>query len=78
MKLMLVRKNHARGTLTNGYEWYFLLVTVNDQGGMYNITQHLYIVAPYDSGEDDNKVIPERAVDMVAGMLASWVCCHLL
>ncbi|KAG2343499.1 hypothetical protein BDR05DRAFT_300716 [Suillus weaverae] len=71
----LGRKTHIRGTLTNSYEWLFLVLSVNPNGNgaSYRISDRSYSVAPYETGVDMDKVIPDKASDMITGILASWI-----
>ena len=64
-----------RGTLTNGYEWLFIVVSVNPdgRGASYMISTRSYSAAPQDIGGDT--VVHGDQTDMIAGILASWVCC---
>ena len=75
-------KTHIRGALTNGYEWLFLMLNVNSngKGAPYRISDRPYSAAPHEAGVkmDMDMVISDMASDMIAGMLASWVCCQLL
>ena len=67
-----------RGALTNGYEWLFMVLTVNPdgKGASYKASVHSYSAAPsYFGGK---KVVPEDQADMIAGVLAFWVGCRLL
>ena len=75
---MLGQETHIRGTLTNGYEWLFLVLNVdsNGKGASYRISDRPYSAAPQETGV--NMVIPDMPPDMIAGILASWVCCRLL
>ncbi|KAF8809241.1 hypothetical protein BYT27DRAFT_7187940 [Phlegmacium glaucopus] len=67
-----LRKTHMRGALTNGYEWLFVVLTVNSDGGAsYAVSTRSHSVAPQDvSGK---MVLNEDQVDMIAGILASWI-----
>ena len=62
-----------RGTLTNGYEWLFIVVSVNPdgRGASYMISNQSSSAAPQNIGND--KVVDADQVDMIAGILASWV-----
>ena len=62
------------GTLTNGYEWLFVILTVNSdgQGASYMISPRSYPAAPQDAGDD--VVVPDTLPDIIAGILATWVC----
>ncbi|KAF8798599.1 hypothetical protein BYT27DRAFT_7264729 [Phlegmacium glaucopus] len=68
-----LKKTHIRGTLTNGYDWLFLLLTVNPngQGATYRISERSYSAAPQETGVD--VVVPDLPADMIAGILASWI-----
>ncbi|KAF8630304.1 hypothetical protein AX17_005440 [Amanita inopinata Kibby_2008] len=68
-----LNKHHIRGALTNGYQWLFLILTVdpNGQGGSYRISPRPHSVAPQDTGGD--LVIPDKMPDMIAGILATWI-----
>lgn len=62
-----------RGALTNGYEWRFLVLTVNSngKGASYRISDRSYSAAPVEAVDD--MVIPDIPPDLIAGILASWV-----
>jgi len=68
-----LKKTHIRGTLTNGYEWLFLVLNVNSngKGTSYRISDRSYSAAPQETGV--NMVIPDMPPDMIAGILASWL-----
>jgi len=68
-----LKKIHIRGTLTNGYEWLFLVLNVNSngKGASYRISDRSYSAAPQETGV--NMVIPDMPPDMIAGILASWI-----
>jgi len=68
-----LKKNHLRGTLTNGYEWLFIVVSVNSdgRGASYMISTRSYSAAPYNVGGDT--VVGEDQADMIAGILSSWI-----
>jgi hypothetical protein len=77
----LGRKSCIRVTLlTNGYEWLFLVLSINSNGmGVsYRISDRSYSAAPHETGVNMDMDIPDMASDMIAGILASWVCCQLL
>ena len=65
------RKSHIRGT--NGYEWLFLVLSVNPNGNgaSYRISDCSYSVIPQEAG--DNVVVPDLSPDLIAGILAFWV-----
>ena len=67
-----------RGALTNNYEWWFFLLTVNSngEGASYRVSDRSYSAAPMEGGVD--MVIPDMPPDLIAGILASWVCCQPL
>ncbi|KAF5346079.1 hypothetical protein D9756_010837 [Leucocoprinus leucothites] len=68
-----LKKTHTRGALTNGYEWLFVMLTVNSdsKGASYRISARSYSAAPQDAGGD--VVVPNILPDMIAGILATWV-----
>ncbi|KIJ98357.1 hypothetical protein K443DRAFT_123702 [Laccaria amethystina LaAM-08-1] len=70
---LILRKSYIRGTLTNGYEWLFLVLSVNPngKGASYRISYRSYSAAPQEAGVD--MTIPEMSPDMIAGILASWI-----
>lgn len=70
----LNRKTHIRGTLTNGYEWLFLVLAVNQDGdgASYRVSNRAYSAAPQEDFVD--MVVPDMSPDMISGILASWVC----
>jgi hypothetical protein len=74
------KKTRIRDTLTNGYEWLFLMLTINSTGtgASYRISNHSYSATPHETGVNKDMVIPDMAPNMIAGILASWVCGRLL
>lgn len=66
-----------RGTLTNGYEWLFIVVSFNPggRGASYMTSIRSYSAAPQEIGGDT--VVHGDQADMIAGILASWVSCQL-
>ncbi|PPQ94305.1 hypothetical protein CVT25_004962 [Psilocybe cyanescens] len=68
-----LKKTHIRGTLTNGYEWLFLVLTVNQdgEGASYRVSDRAYSAAPQENLGDE--VIPDVPPDMISGILASWI-----
>ena len=81
------RKSYIRGTLTNGYEWLFLVLNINSNGkGPSNrISDRSYSAAPHErisdrsysasfdeTGVNMGMVILNMASDMIAGILTSW------
>jgi hypothetical protein len=67
----------VRGVLTNGDEWLFVVLTVNSDGRTsYAVSTRSLSVAPQYVG--DKMVLSEDQADMIAGILASWVCSRLL
>ncbi|KAK2460199.1 hypothetical protein APHAL10511_007790 [Amanita phalloides] len=69
-----LKKTHIRGTLTNGYEWLFLVLTVNSngKGASYRISDRSYSAAPQENGVNID-MVTGVSVDMIAGILASWI-----
>jgi len=67
----------VRGTLTNGYEWLFIVVSFNPggRGASYMTSIGSYSAAPQEIG--GNTVVRGDQADMIAGILASWVGCQL-
>ena len=69
------RKGILRGALTNGHEWIFLILYLNEDGdgGMYAESPTIKIQVsdsyPYH--------VLSPGPDIVAGILAYWVCCTL-
>ena len=53
-----------------------LNVNSNGKGASYRISDRSYSAAPQETGV--NMVIPDMPPDMIAGILASWVCYQLL
>jgi len=70
-----LKKSHIRGTMTNGYEWLFLMLNVNSngKGASYRISDRSYSAAPDKTGVKMDMDIPDMASDMIAGILASWI-----
>lgn len=68
-----LKKTHIRGTLTNGYEWLFLVLNVNSngKGASYRVSDRPYSAAPQETGV--NMIIPDMPPDMISGILASWI-----
>ena len=55
-----------RGTLTNGYKWLFVVLTLNTNGdgATYSTSPCLHSVAPQDGGAD--MIVPEKVTDLIA------------
>ncbi|KIJ13911.1 hypothetical protein PAXINDRAFT_170047 [Paxillus involutus ATCC 200175] len=63
-----LKKTHIRGTLTNGYEWQFLVLSVNSngKGASYRISSRSYSVAPQETGVSPGDwCVPRRLVCQV-------------
>ena len=69
------RKRILRGALTKGHECIFLIVYLNENGhgGTYSISPTINI---YASDKYPYHVL-SPGPDIVAGILAYWVCCIL-
>ena len=62
--------------MTNGYEWIFIILSVNPNGGASYRASIPQSTAPVQEG--DQITIHETQPDLIAGILASWVCDQLL
>jgi hypothetical protein len=70
-----ISKQVVRGALTNGREWIFLLVKLNDNGNGASFMQsdiiHLYVQQEGLSGGPQVMIRPFP--DLIAGILSHWV-----
>jgi len=73
--LHLCREDIVRGVLTNGFEWIFLILHLNKggKGGKYMASPTVRIIMDHDITW---KVL-SPGPDIVAGILADWVCSAL-
>ena len=62
----------TRGAISNGHEWGFILVKLNEngRGGGYKSSPEIGI----DFERDHPHRVMNRGPDIVAGVLAHWVC----
>lgn len=75
LELKKSRKLFIRGTLTNGYEWWFLLLTIdslNGNGASYRMSARPLSPAPIEG--PINLEVDAQACNKISGILASWVC----
>ena len=68
----LSRAEVVRGAISNGYQWAFIILQLNEngKGGKYMITPEIEI-------SFKNKFpnhVTNREPDIIAGILAHWVC----
>ena len=65
----------VRGAISDGHRWVFIILGVNEggKGGVYWVTEEV----PIGSGYDCLERIKDPEPDVVAGILAHWVCRHL-
>ena len=70
----LTRKRNLRGALTNGHEWTFLILYLNEDGngGTYSESPTIKIQV---SNSYPYRVL-SPGPDIVAGILTYWVCCR--
>ena len=68
----LPSKKIIRGVISDGYQWVFIILHLNEngKGGGYWITDETPIGSAYDYLE----CIESPKPDIVAGILAHWVC----
>jgi len=73
---LISRQTHIRGALTNGYEWIFIILSVNPNGGASYRASIPQSAAPVQEG--DQITIHKTQPDLIAGILTSWVRDQLL
>jgi len=66
-----LKTTYMRSELTNGYEWLFIILTINsdDKWGSYRISSRLYSAALQDGGGD--AVVPNTLPNILGGILAT-------
>ena len=70
MVILYLRKKVLRGALTNGHEWIFLILQLNDDGASYKYSQKVQLTA-----HGSQSVYQP---DLIAGILAYWVSLMLM
>ena len=67
-----VRVKVVRGAISNGHEWAFMLLRLNEnrKGGTYKVSRPMQVVA-FERNYPSHVMI--RGPDVVAGILAHWV-----
>ena len=66
------RAEIVRGAISNGYQWAFIILQLNEngKGGKYTISPEIEI-------DFENKFpnhVADHGPDIIAGVLAHWVC----
>jgi len=69
------RKKVIRGVISDGHRWVFLILLLNKncKGGVYWVTPEV----PIGSGCGPSERIEAPEPDILAGILAHWVCLRL-
>jgi len=69
------RAKIVRGAISNGYKWVFVILQLdeNGKGGGYKISPEIAI----DFERNFPNHVSGRGPDIIAGILAHWVCCRL-
>ena len=62
-------KNAILGALSNGYQWLFVILSLNEEGGSYRLAPVLEI--PYSRGYPREVISPRP--DIITGILLYWV-----
>ena len=63
----------ARGVLTNGQEWIFIILKLDSNGGgTYRLSGEMGIHALHPT--ELTKVLSRDAVSLISSILAHWVC----
>lgn len=62
-----------RGALTNGYDWIFLLMTLNDDYNGASYMRSAQLSLGIQKPTEDELVIPRRSSDLIAGILSYWI-----
>jgi hypothetical protein len=75
--LFYLRKKVVRGALTNGHEWIFILIKLNDNydGATYKQSSMLKLPT---LGSLTSQLEVTREPDLIAGILAYWVSLILI
>jgi len=68
----LSRAEIVRGAISNGYQWAFIILQLNEngRGGKYRISPE--IVINFEDKFPNH--VANRGPDIIAGVLAHWVC----
>ena len=71
--MTLPRKKVIRGALTNGHDWVFLLIKLNNDydGASYKQSEAVQLITT-KSG-DGQPVVPGPWPDLIAAILSHWV-----
>ena len=73
-----LRKKVLRGALTNGRDWIFLLVKLNDDYDGASYKQSSIVQLSTTRSLDGQVVIPDLYPDLIAGILVCWVSLMLI
>ena len=73
-----LRKKVLRGALTNGRDWIFLLVKLNDDYDGASFKQSTMVQLGTHWSVDGQVVIPALLPDLIAGILVYWVSLMLI
>jgi len=76
--LQYLRKKVLRGALTNGRDWIFLLVKLDDAYDGVSYKQSSVVQFWTTGSLDGQVVIPEPWPDLITGILAYWVSLMLI
>ena len=76
--LQYLRKKVLRGALTNGYDWVFILVKLNDNYDGASYKHSIPVNFSTTASPDGQVVIPKPWPDVIAGILVYWVSLMLI
>ena len=71
--LQYLRKKVLRGALTNGRDWIFLLVKLNDDYDGATYKQSNAVRLRYMEGSDGQEVLSKTWPNVIAAILVYWV-----
>ena len=71
--LHYLRKKVLRGALTNGRDWIFLLIKLNDNYDGASYKQSVIVKLRNTQGLDNQPIISEPWPDLIAAILSHWV-----
>ena len=68
-----LRNKIVRGALTNGHDWIFLLIKLNDNSEEASYKQSQLTQLTFDQDFDSQLVITKPWPDVIAAILLHWV-----
>lgn len=68
-----LRNKIVRGALTNGHDWFFLLIKLNDKFEAASYKQSQVIQLTFDQDFDFQLLVTKPWPDVIAAILLHWV-----